>query len=178
MANSSPAARHAFFRDLGAAQTAAQTGIVSSQAASNNNAWVIWSRFCHDLTLDPWLTDEIDPILLLQVFAERYRTGELAPRGRPVKSRTVEGALRAVGQAFTSVGAMDPRLTPTGKTEFRLSSQLRSYGKVDDPPAQVKPIPVQVIHHAANLAHQHGTVEAMAVINMICLAFFFICCPG
>ena len=128
--------------------------------------------------MDPWLSDGVDPILLLQVFADRYRTGQIAPHRKPVKSRTVEGALRAVGQAFASVGAPDPRLTPTGKTEFRLARQLRSYAKADDPPNRVKPIPVQVIHHAANLARQHGTVESQAVVNMICMAFFFLCRPG
>jgi hypothetical protein len=53
---------------------------------------------------------------------------------RPAKSRTVEGALRTVGQAFTSVGALDPRLTQRGSTEFRLSRQLRGYSKADPAP--------------------------------------------
>jgi hypothetical protein len=35
-----------------------------------------------------------------------------------------------------------------------------------------------VIYHAANLARQHATTEALAVINMLCLAFFFLCRPG
>jgi hypothetical protein len=90
----------------------------------------------------------------------------------------VEGALRAVGQTLASMGAKDPRLTITGKTEFRLGCQLRGYAKEDDPPTRVKPIPAQVIHHAANLARQHGTVEANAIMNMICMAFFFLCRPG
>ena len=92
----------AYLRDLGTAQKASRAGIVSSRASSNDNAWLIWSRFCDELSVDPWLSDDIDPILLLQVFAECYRTGAIAPGKRPVKSRTVEGALRAVGQAFTS----------------------------------------------------------------------------
>jgi hypothetical protein len=90
----------------------------------------------------------------------------------------VEGALRAVGQAFTSVGALDPRLTPRGSTEFRLRCQLRGYSKADPAPNRVKPVPTGVTYHAANIAKQHGTVESLAVINMICLAFFFLCRPG
>jgi hypothetical protein len=39
-------------------------------------------------------------------------------------------------------------------------------------------VPIGVIYHAANIAKQHGTVEYLAVINMICLAFFFLCRPG
>jgi hypothetical protein len=83
-----------------------------------------------------------------------------------------------VGQAFAGVGAQDPRLTVTGSTEFRLSRQLRGYARADPAPNRVKPVPVSVVYHAANLARQHGTVEALAVINMLCLAFFFLCRPG
>jgi hypothetical protein len=83
-----------------------------------------------------------------------------------------------VGQAFASMGAQDPRLTVTGKTEFRLSRQLRGYAKADDPPKRLKPIPIQVIYHAANLARQQNTTEALAIMNMICMAFFFLCRPG
>jgi hypothetical protein len=35
-----------------------------------------------------------------------------------------------------------------------------------------------VVHHAANIARAHNTVEALAVINMLCIAFFFLCRPG
>jgi hypothetical protein len=83
-----------------------------------------------------------------------------------------------VGQTFASLGAPDPRLTVTGKTEFRLGRQLRGYAKADDPPKRLKPIPIQVVQHAANLARQQGTVEAISIMNMICLAFFFLCRPG
>jgi hypothetical protein len=178
LALGTPENRDAFLRDLRNAQAAAQAGIVSSQATSNGNSWKIWADFCHDLLVDLWLTGTTGPILLLQVFAKRYRKGQLAPRGKPVKSRTVEGALRAVGQAFTSVWALDPRLTPRGSTEFRLRRQLRGYSKADPAPNRVKPVPTGVIYHATNIAKQHGTVKSLAVINMICLAFFFLCRPG
>jgi hypothetical protein len=42
----------------------------------------------------------------------------------------------------------------------------------------VKPVPISVVYHAANIARQHGTAESLAVINMLCLAFFFLCQPG
>jgi hypothetical protein len=83
-----------------------------------------------------------------------------------------------VGQAFTGVGSPDPRLTVTGSTEFRLARQLRGYSRADPPPTRVKPVPVSVLHHAASLARQHNSAEAIAVINMICIAFFFLCRPG
>jgi hypothetical protein len=169
----------AFLRDLRSAQTAAGAGIVSSRTNSNDKTWLLWLSFCQDLFVNPWLTDRcIDSILLLQVFAERYRTGQISPRRWPVKSRIVEGALRAMGRAFASMGSGDPRLTLTGKTEFRLSRQLRGYARADPPPDRVKPIPVAAIHHATQLACADGSVESLAVINMLCLAFFFLCRPG
>ena len=90
----------------------------------------------------------------------------------------MEGALRAVGQTFASVGAQDPWLTPAGKTEFRLGRQLQGYTREDPPLDRVKPVPVSVIHHAASIARAHNTVKALAVINMLCIAFFFLCRPG
>jgi hypothetical protein len=35
-----------------------------------------------------------------------------------------------------------------------------------------------VIYHAASLAQQHNTPKALAVMNMLCLAFFFLSRPG
>jgi hypothetical protein len=90
----------------------------------------------------------------------------------------VEGALHAVGQTLAGMRAPDPRLTPAGKTKFCLARQLRGYTRDDLPPNRVKSVPVAVIHHAANLARGHNTVEALAVIHMLCITFFFLCRPG
>jgi hypothetical protein len=46
------------------------------------------------------------------------------------------------------------------------------------PPDQAQPVPIYVIRHAANIAQQHGTPELLAVISMLCIAFFFLCRPG
>jgi hypothetical protein len=83
-----------------------------------------------------------------------------------------------VGQTLASVGAKDPRLDAAGKTEFRLRRQLCSYAKADSPPSRVKPIPIQVVHHAINQAYAHGHVESLAVAQMICIGFFFLMRPG
>jgi hypothetical protein len=170
--------RNAFLGDLGAAQAAGRTGIVSTRATSNDKTWTIWARFCADLHVDPWLSNIDDPIILLQVFGHRYRTGMLSPSKRPVKSRTVEGALRAVGQTFSGVGADDPRLTSNGKQEFRLRRQLTGYARGDPPPNRVKPIPLQVIYHLVTLAQNHASSDSLAVSDLIIIAFFFLMRPG
>ena len=82
----------------------------------------LWTAFCSDLGISPCLSDcPADRIPVLQLFAQRYRTGELAPSRRPVRSRTVEDALRSVGQAFTGLGTTDPRLNQFGDLDFRLA---------------------------------------------------------
>jgi hypothetical protein len=92
-----------------------------------------------------------DPISLLQIFAHRYRTGVMAPSGSPVKSRMVEGALRAIGQMMATLGCPDPRLQPSGKLDLRLSRQLTAYNKLDPTPTRVKPIPFPIIAQTAEL---------------------------
>jgi hypothetical protein len=80
-----------------------------------------------DLHTDPELVDVHDPIPILQIFAHRYREGILAPSGDKVCSRTVEGALCAVGQTFAALGDRDPRLLPSGKLELHLSLVVKRY---------------------------------------------------
>jgi hypothetical protein len=62
----------------------------------------------------------LDPVTILQVYAHRYCTGELAPSGHPVSARTVEDALRAVGQTLAAMGTNDIRLNSHGRIDFRL----------------------------------------------------------
>ena len=47
---------------------------------------------------------------MLQIFAQRLRNGTLAPGRRDVHSRTLEDAVRAVGQTYASMGGPDPRM--------------------------------------------------------------------
>jgi hypothetical protein len=114
----------------------------------------------------------------LQVFAFRYRHGLINPTRRTVRSRTVEGAVRSVGQTLTSLGAPDPRLTPQGTVDFRLKRMLASYARTDNPPSRVKPIPVPILRHVMAQAHLAGTPAALACADMMCLAFFFLLRPG
>jgi hypothetical protein len=57
--------------------------------------------------IDPYLWTWADPVPILQVFGERYHDGRLPPPpplNNPIKTRTVEDALRAVGQAHARLG--------------------------------------------------------------------------
>ena len=171
-------ADHDFLRDLRASQEAVALGVVPARASAAAAQWHLWEEFCASLPISPSLQDIPDPIPYLQVFAHRYRHGIISPSRRLVRGRTVEGALRSVGQTFASVGAADPRLTSQGDVDFRLKRMLASYAKTDDPPHRVKPIPVPILRHVMAQALNSGASFPLACADMICLAFFFLLRPG
>jgi hypothetical protein len=104
--------------------------------------------------------------------------GTLAPSTSPVRSRTVEGALRAVGQTFTALGYPDPRLQPSGRLDFRLHRQLQGYAKIDPPPHRVKPVPLQIILHIVVQCYTTQDAIHNAFAHMLTLGFFFLLRPG
>ena len=142
-------------------------------------AWVLWTSFCANLGVSPDLSDTPrDKIPVLQIFAHRYRTGSLSPCGRPVRSRTVEDALRGVGQTFAGVGAVDPRLNTFGVVDVRLSALFQAWKKSDPPPTRVKSLPLQVVHGAFQLARLVRTSLADAAADCLVVAFYFLLRPG
>jgi hypothetical protein len=153
-------------------------GINHQRQNANNATWHIWVQFCISLHCDPELANIAGPIPLLQIFAQRYRLGTIAPSGSPVRSRTVEQALCAVGQAFATLGYPDPRLSVSRKLDFRLSRQLSAYSKEDPPPTRVKPIPLPVIGYAADMCRLTNTAYSHAIADMLLLRFYFLLRPG
>jgi hypothetical protein len=144
-----------------------------------DNHWTRWDAFCMAHNIDPYLKTWADPVPILQVFGERYRDGRLAPLKNPVKARTVEDALRAVGQAHARLGAPDPRRDTFGGIDFRIQRQIKSYHKVDDPPRRVKPIPITIIVYIMSSAFgRERNEEDLAIADMITIAFFFLLRPG
>jgi hypothetical protein len=167
-----------FRRDFGLAKADVAHGVVSSRAAAALGHWSTWCDFCATLSLDPTLQELEDPIPFLQFFLYRYRTSAIAPSGRQVRSRTVEDALRSVGQMFASVGSPDPRLNAVGKIDFRIQRQLSCYKKQDPPPNRVKPIPVPIVLSILAAALAAGNLFAIPVADMIAIAFFSLLRPG
>jgi hypothetical protein len=170
-----------FLRDLGFAQAEVAHGVVPSRSTAAAAHWTKWEAYCDTIGIHPTLREVSDPIPYLQVFAYRFRHGHINTTRRPVRKRTVEGALRSVGQAFAAVGSPDPRFTPQGKLEFRLKRQLASYDRLDPPPSRVKPIPVPLLQHIMAQAILSASVHSepdQALADMLCLAFFFLLRPG
>jgi hypothetical protein len=129
--------------------------------------------------MDPTLSEAgDDAIYFLLVFATRYRDGTLAKSRRPVRARTVEDAVRAVGQTMAMLGAPDRRFASTGKVDIRLQRLLKAFSKDDPQPNRVKPAPLSLLLHMHSAAQTTGTPKALAIADMSMVGFFFLCRPG
>ena len=168
-----------FRRDLELVQKAVKAGVTHKRSQAMDNHWGRWDAYCLDHNLDPFLRSHNDPVPILQVFAQSYKDGRLAPSGQSVKSRTVENAIRAVAQKYASVGTKDPRLDFFGKTDFRIARQLRAYKKTDKPTTRVKPVPITLIIFILQQAYNDTRRSDQCLLaNIICVAFFFLLRPG
>ena len=153
--------------------------VQEAYAVRKDKHWVIWDDFCVSHNFDPFLCGVKDPVPYLQVFGARFRNGSLAPRGNPVAVGSVSDAIRSIGQTLARMGTADPRRATFGEIDFRLSSQYRAYKNDDPPPKRVNPAPVKLIIQALNFAHhERPTPERKAILNMICVVFFFCLRPG
>jgi hypothetical protein len=173
-----PAARDALRVDLLASMQESSTAGNISRANARNSTWRVWHQFCAALNLEDFLSSVTDPVPFLQVFARRYRDGRLSLRGQPVRARTVEEAVRAVGRTFVELGASDPRLNTHGALDVRLAAQIAQWKQEDPPPWRVKPAPTAVLHHATQVAIAANTAHSVCMANMIWVGFFFLCRPG
>jgi hypothetical protein len=118
-----------------------------------------------------------DRIPILQLFAQQYPTGALAPGCRTVRFRTVEDALRSVGQAFAGLEAPDPCLNQYGDIDFCLTSLLNAWKKADAPPARIKPLPLHLVYAAVCLAWEVSTALALSAADCLVVGFYFLLCP-
>ncbi|KAI2505060.1 hypothetical protein MHU86_9416 [Fragilaria crotonensis] len=107
----------------------------------------------------------------------RYRDGSIAPGRRPVRARTVEDAVRTVGQAYTRLGAPDPRLNIHGSVDYRLTSLYRAWQRADEPPSRVKPLPLTLVAQVWHYAHQDASPQTTAAASCLVIGFFFLLRP-
>jgi hypothetical protein len=176
LAHVPPVHHDALCLDWRSVEAATRARLTPHRGAAQNSAWRLWETFCQRLALDPLLPDVPDKLPFLLLFAQRYRCGSLSPSRLTVRSRTVEDALRAVGQTFAGLGSPDPRLNLHGTTDIRLASLLRAWSRLDAPPARVRPIPVELIHSALDLAALDPALHAVG--DCVALAFYFLLRPG
>jgi hypothetical protein len=171
-------AQDAFHSDLRLAQDAARAAVSSKRAAGQDKTWELWCDYCAELNMDPLLEGAPDPIPYLMVFGERVRDGRLAKSGQPVRHRTVEDALRAVGQTMASMGSTDKRLIAPKQLDYRLAQQIVGYGRTDPAPNRVKPVPLSLIGQMQRIAQATNNAFEHANADMAIIGFFFLCRPG
>jgi hypothetical protein len=139
---------NALLTDIGTVDDRIRAGVTAQRAKEMENHWTRWYAFCLEIGVDPFMRRWEDPVPLLQVFGERYRDGRIAPRQNAVRARTVEDALRAIGQTFARLGSLDIRKYAFGDIDFHIGRQIRAYKKEDLPPKRSSSWP----KHTAALA--------------------------
>ncbi len=177
MAHLDPAAVHQLHADWRSVLQTSTRRVSPNRVTSTSKSWQLWVQFCTDLGVAPNHLPR-DPVPLLQIFAQRLRDGAIAPGRHPVRSRTVEDALRSVGQTYAGLGAPDPRLSQHGHLDFRLSSLYRAWATADDPPSRVKPLPIGILTRMVHLATLEATPAAAAAAECLVFGFYFLLRPG
>jgi len=176
-----PETLDAFRADLSIAEKEAFAAVVPKRASAQDGHWKTWEKFVSTFPgIDPYLTklDRKHKLCFLQVFATRLRRGIIAPGGKPVRGRTVEDYLRTVGSEIALVvDAGDPRNGDNG-LHPSIDSLQRSYRKEDPPPERVKPVPIQLLFHAATAVALRSNPFLAAVLDLLIIGFFFLLRPG
>ena len=101
----------------------------------------------------------------------------LAPSKKTIQFEQVADFLRTVGETLADLGTPDPRLDSHGKCFKTLSNLFRACGKEDPPPDRVKPIPIQLVEHAANALRADATMPVQlrhAIADCIVIGYFFL----
>ena len=119
-----------------------------------------------------------DKLPYLRVLAHRIRSGAASRSGQPVRAPRVRDEILAIAKGFTDMGLPDPHLTSAGLMDPRLTRLYSAYSHEDPAPHRVKPLPIQIIHHANATFHATPTAKLTAAMEMIWIAFFFLLRPG
>jgi len=151
----------------------------SRQTAQDSTWHNTWLPFLTSLgAVDPFLRDLRDTVPVLQVFACRVRDGRASRSGHAVRASHVRDELHSVAKAFARMGLPDPRLDSAGNVDSRLSDMFAAWARADPPPARVKPLPIQVLHHAQSLVSYAPDEYTRAAVDLAWIGFFFLLRPG
>ena len=89
----------------------------------------------------------------------------------------MEDYLRTVGEEISCMGAANPRLNSHGKLHVLLATLQTAWKKEDPPPTRVKPVPIQLVQHAAGTLATRDDFHA-AVADALIIGFFYMLRPG
>jgi hypothetical protein len=101
------------------------------------------------------------------------------PATRPSKLEQWRTASAQWARRTPDWGGPDPRKDSHGGIDFQIQRQIKAYKKEDAPPKRVKPVPILIIIFiAAQAFGDTRSDKAMAIADMITIAFFFLLRPG
>ena len=147
--------------------------VVTSRTKADESCFRKWEIFCRAHNMETFLDKLRDPVLFLQTFTRRVRSGLLAHNGEPVRSHNAEAYLRAVGQTFANVGIGDPCPNKNGSIDHSLQRQLRGWTKLDRPPKRLKTINIGLIHHTFAALQRQKNTKSNCLKWIIYVAVFF-----
>ena len=177
-----PAAqRRELLDDLRLVERGIERGVCPSRVAKANSVWTHWSQFCEGLGVDPGLSTYDDPLVVILLFGAQWREGRIAPSKKQVRGRTAEDAMRQVGQAFSSLGLLDPRMNryAPGQMDFRYSRLVKSWKKADPAARRVRPLPTALLKQATTIAMKPSSTNTIKAMNrLMWLGFYFLLRPG
>ena len=107
MATVDTAAQTRFWDSFSASTEDIQEGLSVGRATAAKGHWTKWAYFCIRVDLDHLLVAYKYPVPIFNAFAREHRTGNISPNSRALQSRTVEYAIRSIGQAIAVLGAKD-----------------------------------------------------------------------
>jgi hypothetical protein len=96
-------------------------------------------------------------------------------------ARTAEDAMRQVGQAFSKVGLLDPRLSKgmPGKLDFSLTGLIAAWKRSDGGASRRRPLPWALLLTAAKLAKlPTASIKSQTMNALMWLGYFFLLRPG
>ena len=168
------------FNDIRAVGQDIQDGVCPSRVAKAESAWTAWCAFCQAINVSTSLTEVDDPLFIILLFGKRYREGTIAPSKNKVRARTAEDAMRQVGQAFSLLGMIDPRMDRTGaKLDIRLTRIVAGWKRADGGSIRRRPLPIALLKLATTFAQaQDASLANKAMNRLMWLGCFFLLRPG
>ena len=155
-------------------------GVCPSRVKKADSTWTTWCKFCNSVGISPGLSEVDDPLFIILLFGKQYRDGRIAPSKDKVRARTAEDAMRQVGQAFSLLGMIDPRLDRTGaKLDIRITRIVSAWKRADGGAKRRRPLPVALLQAAARAARSKDASQATkAMCRLMWLGCFFLLRPG
>jgi len=162
-----PAQRSSLANELGIIKEVATRGVAAKFQRTTDTTWDLWADFCQNLWCDPYLAN-------IHYF-KCLHTSTAQDAWLPAVLRS---ALEPWKEPFEPWGRRSPHWDALTPLDLRLSRQLSAYKKEDPPPTRVKPVPLPIITHAADLCYLANTASCNAIADMLLLGFYFLLRPG